>query len=65
MRPDEGGTGTKFGTDKPRVYTGPGRSASDPVPNRFTCESDPVWNSTVLNPTKQTITQKNSVPGAV
>ena len=62
MRPDEGGTGTKFGTDKPCVYTRPGRSALDrfsyPASSRFTCESDPVWNSTVLKPTEQTIAQK-------
>ena len=36
----------KIGTDKPYVYTGPGRYATDrftyPVPNGFTCESDPV-----------------------
>ena len=37
--------------DKPCIYTGSGRSALDrffyPVPNGFTCQSDPVWNCTI------------------
>ena len=41
----------KIGTDKHCVYTGPGRPVLDrfsyPVPNRLTCESDPVWNLAV------------------
>ena len=41
----------KISTDKPCVYTGPGRSALGrffyPVSNVFTYESDPVWNCTV------------------
>ena len=41
-----------FGTDKPCIHTGPGRSLlywfSYLVPDGFTCESDSVWNCTVL-----------------
>ena len=41
----------KIGTDKPCVYTLPGRSTlnrfSYPVPNGFTCQSNPVSNCTV------------------
>ena len=41
----------EIGTDTPCVYREPVRSALDrfsyPVPDRFTCESDPVWNYTV------------------
>ena len=41
----------EIGNDKPCVYKGPGRSASDRfsylVSTWFTFESDPVWNSTV------------------
>ena len=64
----------EIGTDKPCVYTGLGRSALDrfsyPVPNGFTCESDPVWNCTVpgwyrdrVNPTqfKRTLTRLDPI----
>ena len=41
----------KIGTDKPCVYTRPGRSTLDrfsyAVPIGFTCQSDTVWNCTV------------------
>ena len=41
----------EIGTDKPRVYLGPGGSATDRVcylvPNGSTYEGDPLWNRTV------------------
>ena len=40
------------GKNKPCIYMRPGRSTLDQfsylVPNKFTCESDPVWNCTIL-----------------
>ena len=48
--------GYKIGTDKPYVYTRPGRSAlgrfSYAVSNRFTCESDTVGTVLGVNPTQ-------------
>ena len=41
----------EIGMPKSWIYTGPDRSTLDrfsyPVPNGFTCRSDPVWNYTL------------------
>ena len=52
----------KIGTGKSRQICS--RSVSCPVPNEFTCESDPVWNCTIARWYNASVNQGDEVGGS-